>query len=142
MPGCDFYQPHTGILGASVPAHLDPLPRPLRFVRRWNPLRVAHFAVLRAFEARAARAPVLALSPRVVRDLARFHPQARAILRRPGVDLDRLSLAELRAIDRRFAKDVFKVLGVERSLASRASFGGTAPANVRRAAGAARRRYL
>jgi argininosuccinate lyase len=59
-----------------------------------------------------------------------------------GIDLDRLPLAELRAIDRRFSKDVFKVLGVERSLASRASFGGTAPANVRRAARAARRRYL
>ncbi|HSE76588.1 MAG TPA: argininosuccinate lyase [Alphaproteobacteria bacterium] len=59
-----------------------------------------------------------------------------------GVDLDRLPLAELRAIDRRFSKNVFKVLGVERSLASRASFGGTAPANVRRAARAARRRYL
>jgi UDP-glucose:(heptosyl)LPS alpha-1,3-glucosyltransferase len=91
VPGCDFYQPHTGILAASVPAHLDPLPQPLRFVRRYNPYRLAHFAVLRAFEARAARPParVLALSPRVVDDLKRFHPQAQAILRRPGVDLDR-----------------------------------------------------
>ncbi len=92
VPGCDFYQPHTGILGASVPAHLDPLPAPLRVLRRYNPTRVAHFAVLRAFEARAVRPParVLALSPRVVEDLRRFHPHAReAILRRPGVDLER-----------------------------------------------------
>jgi UDP-glucose:(heptosyl)LPS alpha-1,3-glucosyltransferase len=91
VPGSDFYQPHTGILGASVPAHLDPLPAPLRLVRRWNPYRVAHFAVLRAFEARAVRPParVLALSPRVVEDLKRFHPHAQAILRRPGVDLGR-----------------------------------------------------
>ena len=59
-----------------------------------------------------------------------------------GVDLALLSLAELRAIDRRFTKDVFKVLGVERSLASRTSHGGTAPARVRQAARAARRRYL
>jgi UDP-glucose:(heptosyl)LPS alpha-1,3-glucosyltransferase len=91
VPGCDFYQPHTGILGASVPAHLDPLPAPLRFARRWNPVRVAHFAVLRAYEARTVRPParVLALSPRVVEDLKRFHPAAHAILRRPGVDLAR-----------------------------------------------------
>jgi UDP-glucose:(heptosyl)LPS alpha-1,3-glucosyltransferase len=91
VKGCDFYQPHTGILGASVPAHLDPLPGPLRFVRRYNPYRVAHFAALRAFEARAVAPParVLALSPRVVTDLARFHPNAQAILRRPGVDLER-----------------------------------------------------
>jgi UDP-glucose:(heptosyl)LPS alpha-1,3-glucosyltransferase len=91
VPGCDFYQPHTGILGASVPPHLDPLPAPLRLLRRWNPYRVAHFAVLRSFEARAVRPParVLALSPRVVDDLARFHPHAQAILRRPGVDLER-----------------------------------------------------
>jgi glycosyltransferase involved in cell wall biosynthesis len=91
VPGCDFYQPHTGILGASIPAHLDPLPPGLRHLRRWNPFRVAHFAVLRAFEARAVAPPtrVLALSPRVVADLARFHPGAQAILKRPGVDLDR-----------------------------------------------------
>jgi len=91
VPGCDFYQPHVGILGASIPAHLDPLPAPMRLLRRWNPTRVAHFAVLRAFEARAVRPParVLALSPRVVEDLKRFHPEAQSILLRPGVDLAR-----------------------------------------------------
>jgi len=34
------------------------------------------------------------------------------------------------------------VLGVENSVASRTSFGGTAPANVRKAVTAARKRYL
>jgi argininosuccinate lyase len=34
------------------------------------------------------------------------------------------------------------VLTVERSVASRKSFGGTAPANVARATAAARRRFL
>jgi len=91
VPGCDFYQPHTGILGASIPAHLDPFPAGIRHIRRWNPYRVLHFAVLRAFEASAVAPPakVLALSPRVVDDLKRFHPGAQAILRRPGVDLAR-----------------------------------------------------
>ncbi len=59
-----------------------------------------------------------------------------------SVALDQLSLADLRSIDRRFTRDVMGVLGVDRSVASRKSFGGTAPANVRRAARAARRRYL
>lgn len=57
-------------------------------------------------------------------------------------DLEDLSLADLQAIDQRFDKGVFSVLGVERSVVSRKSFGGTAPANVRRAARAARRRFL
>ncbi len=58
------------------------------------------------------------------------------------VALDQLSLAQLRSIDRRFTPAALGVLGVDRSVASRKSFGGTAPANVRRAARAARRRYL
>jgi argininosuccinate lyase len=57
-------------------------------------------------------------------------------------ELEDLSLAEMQAIDRRIDRGVFSVLGVERSVASRTSFGGTAPANVRRAARAARRRFL
>ena len=39
-------------------------------------------------------------------------------------------------------RSVFDVLTVERSVASRTSFGGTAPANVARAAAAARKRFL
>lgn len=55
-----------------------------------------------------------------------------------GVDLARLSLAEMQAVDRRITEEVFSVLGVEKSVKSRTSYGGTAPANVRRQA----RRWL
>jgi argininosuccinate lyase len=48
-----------------------------------------------------------------------------------GVALDRLPLASMQAIEPRITKDVHAVLSVERSVASRASFGGTAPKNVR-----------
>jgi argininosuccinate lyase len=59
-----------------------------------------------------------------------------------GVGLDQLPLTDLQAIDRRITADVFTVLGVEESAASRTSFGGTAPTNVSAAAEAARRRFL
>ncbi len=59
-----------------------------------------------------------------------------------GRDLSELKLADLRAVDRRLTADVFSVLSVDKSVASRRSYGGTAPANVRRAARAARRRFL
>jgi len=48
-----------------------------------------------------------------------------------GVGLDRLPLEALRAIEPRITADVFGVLSVEHSVASRTSFGGTAPENVR-----------
>jgi argininosuccinate lyase len=54
------------------------------------------------------------------------------------VPLERMPLPVLQAIEPRITKEVFAVLGVERSVNSRASYGGTAPANVRRAA----RRWL
>jgi argininosuccinate lyase len=59
-----------------------------------------------------------------------------------GVGLDGLSLSDMRRIDRRIEKDVFEVLSVERSVASRDSFGGTSPARVRAAVKAARARFL
>ncbi len=59
-----------------------------------------------------------------------------------GCGLEDLKLAELQTVDRRIGRGVYSVLGVERSVASRASFGGTAPANVRRAVRDARRRFL
>ena len=55
-----------------------------------------------------------------------------------GVGLDALSLDTLRAIDGRITAGVFDVLSVDASVASRTSFGGTAPANVRAAIQAAR----
>ena len=48
-----------------------------------------------------------------------------------GVPLHKLPLAEMRKIEPRITKTVFDVLSVERSVASRTSFGGTAPKNVR-----------
>jgi argininosuccinate lyase len=51
-----------------------------------------------------------------------------------GVGLERLSLEEMRAVEPRITQDVFAVLGVGRSVASRTSYGGTAPANVRKQA--------
>ena len=48
-----------------------------------------------------------------------------------GLDLDRLSLEEMRAVEPRVTDEVFAVLGVENSVASRTSYGGTAPDQVR-----------
>jgi argininosuccinate lyase len=54
------------------------------------------------------------------------------------VGLEKLSLAEMQAVEPRITQEVFGVLGVERSVRSRTSYGGTAPANVRKQA----RRWL
>jgi argininosuccinate lyase len=51
-----------------------------------------------------------------------------------GVTLDQLSPAELQRIDTRLAGEVLAILSPEASVASRQSFGGTAPVNVRREA--------
>ena len=51
-----------------------------------------------------------------------------------GVDLADLSLAEMQSVEPGITADVFSVLTVEASVASRVSFGGTAPANVAREA--------
>ncbi|WP_298091500.1 argininosuccinate lyase [uncultured Sphingomonas sp.] len=55
-----------------------------------------------------------------------------------GVKLDQLALEDLQAIDARIDASVYDVLSVDASVASRTSFGGTAPANVRAAIAAAR----
>jgi len=47
-----------------------------------------------------------------------------------GIDLAGLTLAEMQAEEPRITGDVFSVLTVAASVASRTSFGGTAPANV------------
>jgi argininosuccinate lyase len=47
-----------------------------------------------------------------------------------GVDLADLSLADMQTVEARITPDVFSVLTVEASVASRTSYGGTAPANV------------
>jgi argininosuccinate lyase len=48
--------------------------------------------------------------------------------------LENLDLAEMRKIHPGITAEVFKVLSVENSVASRTSFAGTAPDNVRREA--------
>jgi argininosuccinate lyase len=56
--------------------------------------------------------------------------------------LEALTAADLKSVDPRLTEDVFAVLGVNASAASRTSFGGTAPANVKAAVQAARQRFL
>ena len=48
-----------------------------------------------------------------------------------GCDLPDLSLADMTGVHSKITKDVFDVLGVHNSVASRTSFGGTAPLRVR-----------
>ena len=57
-----------------------------------------------------------------------------------GLELDGLSLDALQSVEPGITDGVFAVLGAERSVASRTSIGGTAPARVREAAAAARKR--
>ena len=45
-------------------------------------------------------------------------------------------------VDPRITDEVFEVLSVEKSVASRTSFGGTAPENVKAAVAAAKERFL
>lgn len=51
-----------------------------------------------------------------------------------GVDLSDLTLEDMQAEEPRIHNGVFQVLSVEASVASRTSYGGTAPVNVRRMA--------
>ena len=46
------------------------------------------------------------------------------------MDLSGLSLADMQAVEPRISDDVFSVLSVDSSVASRRSYGGTAPENV------------
>jgi argininosuccinate lyase len=57
-----------------------------------------------------------------------------------GVALDALPLAAIQAIEPRITQEVLSVLSVRSSVASRTSFGGTAPKNVREQAEAWRKR--
>ncbi|UMY18086.1 argininosuccinate lyase [Methylobacterium organophilum] len=48
-----------------------------------------------------------------------------------GIGLEELSLEEMQAVESRITDAIYAVLGVENSVASRVSYGGTAPENVR-----------
>ena len=57
-------------------------------------------------------------------------------------DLGALSLGDMQRVEARITQDVFSVLTIEASAASRTSYGGTAPNNVRQQVQAARERFL
>jgi argininosuccinate lyase len=59
-----------------------------------------------------------------------------------GIELSQLTPADLQTIDARLTPEILKVLTVEAAAASRNSYGGTAPDNVRAQAKAARERFL
>lgn len=55
-----------------------------------------------------------------------------------GVELHRLTLAEMQSVEPSITDDVYSVLSVDKSVRSRVSYGGTSPVNVRKQA----RRWL
>ena len=57
-----------------------------------------------------------------------------ALAEEQGCNLEALTLEDMQKIEPRITDDVFSVLSVDASVASRTSFGGTAPANVAREA--------
>ena len=54
-----------------------------------------------------------------------------AMAEEQGCDLPDLTLAQMQSVHPQITSNVFEVLGVENSVASRLSYGGTAPAQVR-----------
>jgi argininosuccinate lyase len=57
-----------------------------------------------------------------------------------GLELEQLTLAQMQSVEPTITSQVFDVLGVEKSVRSRISYGGTAPANVHLQAAAWQRR--
>ena len=57
-----------------------------------------------------------------------------ALAEQKRVNLEELALEELQSVEPRITEAVYSVLGVENSVASRTSYGGTAPQNVRKMA--------
>ncbi len=57
-----------------------------------------------------------------------------ALAEKKSCDLSALSLEDMQKVEPRITRDVFRVLTVEASVASRKSFGGTSPSNVKREA--------
>ena len=76
------------------------------------------------------------------RDAHEAVARAVRVAEQKGCDLSGLSLAELRQFSPLVGEDVFKVLTLEGSLASRNHVGGTAPEQVRAAIARARAAIL
>ncbi len=75
----------------------------------------------------------------------RAHHVAGALVRladEKGCALAGLALSDMQGVEPAITEAAFGVLGVDESVASRTSFGGTAPDNVRAAVAAARERFL
>ncbi|AEQ52979.1 argininosuccinate lyase [Pelagibacterium halotolerans] len=64
------------------------------------------------------------------RDAHHITGRAVAAAEEKGCGLEGLTIEDFKEIDERITSQVFKVLGVDNSVKSRTSFGGTAPANV------------
>ena len=57
-----------------------------------------------------------------------------AMASQKGVELHKLSLEEMQSVEPTISEDVYSVLSVDKSVRSRTSYGGTAPANVKKQA--------
>jgi argininosuccinate lyase len=68
------------------------------------------------------------------RDAHHVTGQIVSLAERQGLDLAELTLADMQSVEPRITQAVFGVLTVEASVSSRSSYGGTAPANVAKAA--------
>jgi argininosuccinate lyase len=68
------------------------------------------------------------------RDAHHITGQLVAEAEKQGVDLDALSLETMQQVDARITATIYDVLGLDNSVASRTSHGGTAPMRVREAA--------
>ena len=65
-----------------------------------------------------------------------------AMAEEKGCGLEDLSLADMQSVEAAITDEIFGVLGVDNSVTSRTSLGGTAPENVKKACEAARGRFL
>ena len=135
---------------------------PLRIARRleaegWGKLLFPQWSSAKANEAEVERLRDAAargystatdLADWLVRTLGvpfrRAHHVTGVIVKRAealGRDLASLPLAEMQAVEPTITRAVYDVLDIDRSVASRNSYGGTAPDRVRAAIEAARKRY-
>ena len=76
------------------------------------------------------------------RDAHRVTGRLVGLAEEKGLSLDGLSLDDMQSVEKGITEAVLEVLGVDNSVTSRDSFGGTAPEKVRQAVSAARKRFL
>lgn len=98
---CDLYQPHGGVHRAALEGTLasmegGALRAARRAARAISPKQRTLLSIEEALLDGGGARRVIALSPRVLRDLERWHPAAaaRTVVIPPGVDLDRFRPAE------------------------------------------------